>query len=400
MIEYFLLPAVVLGAAFIPKRKMKDEQKIRMVFENCKFGIQKGDKFKLPTLRQKEHKETYSIYVYYLPLGLSSEGVVSLLPAIEEALRKETEYEFEDGMLKLYVYNQKLPEKWNWSDELVKEGQWLCPIGKNHKGVFFHDFDKYPHMLTGGVTRYGKTVFLKNILASLLLNNPNDVDIYILDLKGGLEFHKYLKFEQVKGVACDVLEAAEMLVRITQQIKADETMFRNKGYNNVVDTPIKKRTFIIVDEAAELSPNAVPDKQLKKFAEVAQTCLSEIARISGGLGYRLILSTQYPVKEAVPMAIKANIVARVAFVCTSNVASRVLLDSVGAEDLPSIAGRCIYLIEKQRIVQVPYLDDLTLMRKVEGNEHARKNGKDIIDGGSIGNVYDSPTTDNSRNEKL
>ena len=400
MLEYLLLPAVVLGAAFIPKRKMNDLQKINAVFENCKFGIQKGDKMKFPTLHEKKDADIYSIYVYYLPLGLSSEGVVSLLPAIEEALRKEIEYEFEHGMLKLYVYNEKLPEKWNWTDELVKEGQWLCPIGKNHRGVHFHDFDKYPHMLTGGVTRYGKTVFLKNILASLMLNNPDDVEIFILDLKGGLEFHKYLKFRQVKGVACDVMEAAEMLFDITQKIKADEILFRTQGYSNIVDTPIKKRTFIIVDEAAELSPAVVKDKELKKFAELAQSCLSEIARISGGLGYRLILSTQYPVKEAVPMAVKANIVARVAFICTSNVASRVLLDSVGAEDLPSIPGRCIYLIEKQRIVQVPYLDDSTLMRKVEENERARKNGENIIDSGSVGNVYDSPIADNTRTEKL
>ena len=399
MFEYLLLPAVVLGAALVPKRKLNDEQKIKMVFENCKFGLQKGDIFKLPTLHSKKHEEIYSIYVYYLPIGLSSDGVVSLLPAIEEALRKEVEHEFEDGMLKLYVYHQKLPEKWDWTEDLVKEGQWLFPVGKNHRGVHYHDFDKYPHLLTGGVTRFGKTVFLKNILASLLLNDPNDVDIYILDLKGGLEFYKYLKFPQVKGVACDIVEAANLLIGISGKIKKDEVYFREKGFNNIVDTPIKKRTFIIVDEAAELSPNAVT-KEFKKIAEIVQGCLSEIARISGGLGYRLILSTQYPVKEAVPMQIKANIVGRVAFVCTSNVASRVLLDSVGAEDLPSIPGRCIYLIEKQRVLQVPYLDDKTLMKKVEEYEHARTNRTDIIDNRQVGNVYDPSTSDNTRNEKL
>lgn len=378
MFEYLLLPAVVLGAAFIPKRKMSEERKIMSVFENTNFGIQKGDDFKLPTLHKKYEKDIYTIYVYYLPFGLKSESVESLLPAVEEAIRKDVEYEFDDGMLKLYVYHQKLPERWNWDIDLVNHKKWEVPIGKNHRGIHYHDFDKYPHMLTGGVTRYGKTVFLKNILASLLIGHPDDVDIYILDLKGGLEFYKYKEFEQVKGVACDVFEAAEMLVKIVQQLKADEVTFRKQGYSNIVDTPIRKRTFIIVDEAAELSPSVIKDKEIKKYAEVSQACLSEIARISGGLGYRLIISTQYPVKEAVPMAIKANIVARVAFICTSNVASRVLLDDIGAEDLPSIPGRCIYQLEKKRIVQVPYLDEKTFIKEVKENEYTRTHRSDIV----------------------
>lgn len=173
--------------------------------------------------------------------------------------------------------------------------------------------------------------------------------------------------------------------------------FREKGYTNIIDTPIKKRTFIIVDKGAELSPNIVKDRNSKKFAEFCQASLSEIARIGGGLGYRLIYATQYPTKEAVPMQVKMNIVARISFICASQVASRVLLDEMGAEDLPSIPGRAIYLVEKKRTVQVPYIDDKMMFKMMEDYNAAdtKSDRKVVNDDRHIGSGQDKASTKNS-----
>ena len=194
-------------------------------------------------------------------------------------------------------------------------------------------------------------------------------------MDAGLEFYKYKGLPQVKEVACDVFESAELLNEITQDLKKKELHFREKGYTNVIETPIKKRTFIFVDEGAELSPSIVKQKDAKKYAEFCQAALSEIARIGGGLGYRLIYATQYPTKEAVPMQVKMNIVARLSFVCASQVASRVLLDETGGESLPSIPGRAIYLVEKKRTVQVPYIDDKMMFEMMEGRKDVILNTK-------------------------
>lgn len=370
MFELLAIPALALGAALIPKGKMKDRTKIQKILENRKVGIKKGDSFQYPKLIKQHHNEFYSTYIYSLPLGIPSDAFEMLIPAIKEAINKEVEYEFEGGVLKLRAYNQDLPKKWNYDSSLLRSGTWEVPIGKNHKGVLYHDFEKYCHLLNGGVTRFGKTVFMKGVLNTLVLNNPEHVEFYILDLKAGLEFYKYKALPQVKEVACDVYESAEVLNHITEGLKQREEMFKEKGYTNIIDTPIKKRTFIIVDEGAELSPNIVKTKEAKKYAEFCQAALSEIARIGGGLGYRLIYGTQYPTKEAVPMQVKMNIVARLSFICASQVASRVLLDETGAEDLPSIPGRAIYLIEKKRTVQVPYIDDKMMFRMMEENQDA------------------------------
>lgn len=404
MIEWFALPLAVVGAALIPKGKMTDEKKIKQIFINRKIGIKKKtdvsgeDVIQHPKLVRKYHKNSYSTYLYSLPLGTPSETFESLLPALKDGLNKEVDYEF-DGLLKIHVYNEKLPEKWDYTEDLLRPGTWEVPIGQNHQGILYHDFEKYCHLLNGGVTRFGKTVFMKEVMNTLILNNPEHVEFYILDLKAGLEFYKYKSLPQVKEVACDVYESAEVLNAITEELKRREVLFRDKGYSNIIDTPIKKRTFILVDEGAELSPSIVKTKEAKKYAEFCQAALSEIARIGGGLGYRLIYATQYPTKEAVPMQVKMNIVARLSFICASQVASRVLLDETGAEDLPSIPGRAIYLIEKKRTVQVPYIDDKMMFEMMEGRAdvilNATESGKHTNDHRPVGNGENKTPTANS-----
>ncbi|UII58135.1 cell division protein FtsK (plasmid) [Cytobacillus spongiae] len=391
MLELLTIPAVLIGAALIPKKK-NDKRTIQQVLVNRKVCFKKGDTFIYPKLKSTHDKLTYTTFIYTLPKGMPSEVFDTILPALKEALNREVEYEYE-GALKLRVFKGKLPKKWDYDKSLIQPGTWEVPIGKNHQGVLYHNFDHYPHMLVGGVTRFGKTVFMKGTFHTLMMNMGDDVEFYILDLKAGLEFYKYKAFPQVKEVACDVFEAAETLINVTDELKRRELMFRDNGYTNILDTPIKKRTFIIVDEGAELSPNIVKDKNAKKYAEFCQAALSEIARIGGAVGMRLIYATQYPTKEAVPMQVKMNIVTRMSFICASRIASQVLLDDVGAEDLPSIPGRAIYMVEKKRIVQVPYIDDKMIYKMMEGEHETGKARKSVNDHRPIGDSEDqTPTT--------
>ncbi len=244
---------------------------------------------------------------------------------------------------------------WDYNKKHLYYHSWLVPIGKKKK-VMYHNFEHYPHLLIGGTTRFGKTVFLKSLFTSLLLSNPDRVKFIILDLKGGLEFWKYRNLPQVQVIATDVLEACKTLDQVYKLIKEQEKRFRDKGWTNIADTPIKERTFIIVDEGAELSPKIV-HKDLKKYAELAQVYLGEIARIGGGLGFRLIFATQYPTREAVPMQVKMNMVARVAFRIADQVGSRVILDETGANELKPVPGRAIYKLAESHEIQCPFISD-------------------------------------------
>lgn len=244
---------------------------------------------------------------------------------------------------------------WNYDRKYLYYHSWLVPVGKKRK-VMYHNFEHYPHMLIGGTTRFGKTVFLKSLFTTLLLTNPDRVKFIVLDLKGGLEFWKYRNLPQVQVIACDPLEACKALDQVYKSIKEREQHFRSKEWSNIADTPIKERTFVIVDEGAELSPKIV-HKDLKKYAELAQVYLGEISRIGGGLGFRLILATQYPTREAVSMQVKMNMVARIAFRIADQVGSRVILDETGANELKPIPGRAIYKLAESHEVQCPYISD-------------------------------------------
>jgi DNA segregation ATPase FtsK/SpoIIIE, S-DNA-T family len=398
MIEWLAFPAALAGAALIPKAKMSDQKKIEQIFKNIGLGIKHKEGLQGLKFMKKHTQDTYTTYLFSVPLGVSYEDVEEALPALKDGLNKEVEIEYK-GILKIDVYHKELPTKWNYTLDLVQEGTWEVPIGRNHKGILYHDFDKYQHMLIGGVTRYGKTVLLKEMFHTLLLNNPNDVEFFILDLKGGLEFYKYLSVPQVKCVATDLYEASEALQYLREEIKKSETYFLNKGYSNIVDTPIKKRRFIIVDEGSELAPAFQATPERKKFAQQCQAALSEIARISGGLGMRLIYCTQYPTKESVSMSVKQNMVTRISFVAADKIASRVLLDEDGAEKLPSIPGRALYKIEKTRTVQVPYIDDKVMFKNMEGKrdviENAGQNRTVIGDNQSPGDGEDQTPSTNS-----
>lgn len=376
MIEWLAIPAAVAAAAFIPKGKMSDKAKIKCIFENTRTGITKSSGkdeesiFLPPTLYKEIKKLGYTTFLYSLPFGLPAEKIENILPALNDGLNKKVECEFKGGFLKMHVFENDLPTSWNYSTDLIRPGSWEVPIGQNHKGVLYHDFDKYCHMLIGGVTRFGKTVGMKVMLNTLILNNPDDIDVYILDLKGGLEFEQFNGLPQIKAVATNIYESVEVLAEIEAEIKKRMGQFKQKGYTNVVNSPIKKRTFVFIDEGAELAP-AMVAKELKQMAALCQGVLSEIARISGALGFRLIYGTQYPTAEAVPMQVKMNIVARLSFICSAAVASRVMLDQGGAEKLPAIPGRAIYLIEKMRVVQVPYITDKEMFKMFDEMEAAK-----------------------------
>lgn len=271
------------------------------------------------------------------------------------------------------VPDRKLP-KWKYNPKYIYPSSWLVPIGKDKK-VIYHHFDHYPHLLIGGTTRFGKTVLLKSIFTSLILANPDRVRFIIIDLKGKLEFWKYRDLPQVITIAGDIVEAAVALDGVYKEIKYAQELFLNNEWTNITETPIKQRTYVIVDEGAELSPRLVT-KEFKQYAELCMIYLGEIARIGGGLGFRLIYATQYPTKEAVPMQVKMNIVSRVAFKIPDITGSKVILDEPGANELKPVPGRAIYKLAESKEIQCPYIDDEMVGRYLG---EFRASGNDIID---------------------
>lgn len=362
MIEW-VIPAALGASAFLPIGRKSDKKKIEVVFQRLELYVKDDHKLFAPTYFGKQDHEHYMEYIYRLPLGLASEEIKQQTEVFEEALKKPVQIVY-DGYLRVYVFKKPLPTMFKYEDVPAPE-KWCVPIGKTYRDVLYHDFDKTPHMTIAGTTRFGKTVMLKTILTSLIENQPDDVEIYIIDLKGGLEFERYRRLKQVKGVATNQIEAAMLLQQIMENGRDREAIFRRNLWSNIVETPLTTRTFIIVDEAAQLTPDPSLPNDVKKLLESCQHALSEVCRVFGALGFRNIFATQYPTSECMPRQIKMNSDGKISFRLPAGYASKVAIDETGAEKLPSdIKGRGLYKTHELTMFQAPYISDKEMMNRL------------------------------------
>lgn len=259
-----------------------------------------------------------------------------------------------DGLLVIRVYDKPLAKEVPF---VAGEG-WKVPVGvtRDQNAFRFHDFEKVPHMVLGGATRYGKSNFINSIIVSLLRSQPEHVNLFLIDLKGGVELCDYEHIKQTVSIAYEPEEALHTLQMAYDKMRQLQTMMRVRGKKNVQEAGIKERYFIIIDEVGELNPAEAVTKEEKQLKLACQTLMSQIARLGAGLGFRQILATQYPTGDVIPRQCKQNSDAKLSFRVQSAVASRVVLDGEGAEQLPQIKGRAIYqTADRREILQTPLI---------------------------------------------
>lgn len=192
------------------------------------------------------------------------------------------------------------------------------------------DLASLPHLLIAGATGSGKSVCLNSIVASLIFTKPPDqLRIVMVDPKR-VELTPFNGIPHlISPVIVDVEEVnptlraliAEMLRRYKLM---EEIATRNiSGYNAKAKEPMPYLV-LIVDELADL--------MMAGGFEMEHN-LVRLAQLGRATGIHLILATQRPSVQVVTGLLKANVPARVAFAVASQVDSRVVLDTVGAEKL-------------------------------------------------------------------
>jgi S-DNA-T family DNA segregation ATPase FtsK/SpoIIIE len=180
----------------------------------------------------------------------------------------------------------------------------------------------------------------------------------LFDLKGGLAFNRFKKLPQVYSVARDEKESLASLKKLKGAIKKRMMAFEAKGYEDIKEAWAAgekiDREIVIVDEASVLAPESKSDQVRNECKQI----LEYIAQVAGGLGYNLIVCSQYPVATILPRLVKQNSDARISFRLPTSVASNVILDESGAEDIAyGMRGRAIYKADLKRLIQVPILEN-------------------------------------------
>ncbi len=380
MIELLLVPVAALTVALFGekfKSKNDDKRKIQVFFEVAGIAIKRNNEEKLqyPKFQKQVDDDRSTTYVYTLPLGMPSKIIQKVEDVVSEGLNKPVRIQYDNYKLNIRVFRREIPKNWSWSMDLVTRGKWRIPVGQSLETIVYHDFDETPHMAVGGLIRMGKTVFLKNMFASLSLANPDHAHFYLIDLKEeGLEFSEYKKLKQVEQIAETSEQAHAMLLKVMEKMHERGKYMKERGIKNIVHTKEKDRYFIVVDEGAVLAPAKGLPRAHNKMLEECQYMLSHIARVGGALGFRIVFCTQYPTGDTLPRVVKQMANAKLGFRLPTRTASEVVIDQSGLEQLPSIPGRAIYMKENFTVLQVPYIDDKVMWEhlkeyEVEKHEH-------------------------------
>ena len=208
-------------------------------------------------------------------------------------------------------------------------------LGKDAAGdIVVGDIAKMPHVLIAGATGSGKSVCINTLITSILYKaKPSEVKMILIDPKM-VELSGYNGIPHLLiPVVTDPKKAAGSLNWAVQEMVNRYSLFASKGvkdikgYNKIIEKEegVKlPQIVIIIDELADLmmvAPNDVED------------AICRLAQMARAAGMHLVIATQRPSVDVITGIIKANVPSRIAFTVSSQVDSRTILDSAGAEKL-------------------------------------------------------------------
>lgn len=256
--------------------------------------------------------------------GVRIEGVIPGKSAIGIEVPNETK---ETVYLRSLIENQKFSEA---------KSRITTALGRGVAGEpIYLDIAKMPHLLIAGTTGSGKSVCINTMLMSVLYKaNPTEVKLVLIDPKK-VEFNKYNGIPHLLvPVVYDSKKAAGALHWCVTEMERrfdliESQNVRNiEGYNKAVeDDPSKEKLtqiVIVIDELADLMMTASDD---------VEASICRLAQKARAAGMHLIVGTQRPSVDVITGLIKANIPSRIAFTVMSQVDSRTIIDTAGAEKL-------------------------------------------------------------------
>ncbi len=235
-------------------------------------------------------------------------------------------------------------------------------LGKDIAGnIVCTDLAKMPHLLIAGTTGSGKSVCLNSMIVSILYNaKPSEVKILLIDPKQ-VEFAVYNGIPHLLvPVVSDARKAAGALGwAVTEMLNRYKTFTDNgvrdiKSYNKLAesDESVQKmcQIVIFIDELSDLMSVAQAD---------VETSITRLAQMARAAGMHLVIATQRPSVDVITGVIKANIPSRIALSVSSQIDSRTILDSPGAEKLLGLGDMlfCPTGTSQQKRVQGCYLSD-------------------------------------------
>lgn len=235
------------------------------------------------------------------------------------------------------------------------------------------DLAKMPHLLVAGTTGSGKSVCMNALISCLVFNNtPETLKLIIIDPKK-VELIRFNTLPHLIGhVEVEADRAVGVLRWLTAEMDRRYELFatvnaRNlNGYNSkVARLPDRKKLpyiAVFVDELADL---------MHTYPGDVERSLCRLAQMARATGIHLTVATQRPSTDVITGLIKANFPARLSFAVASGTDSRVILDTIGADQLLG-SGDMLFLGPEEAAplrVQGVFVNDAEIDRIVAHWQH-------------------------------
>lgn len=262
------------------------------------------------------------------------------------------------SVIEIRVSDKELPLNIPYSevsDQLTEPYSFV--VGEGMRGLISTNLEKVHHLLVAGSTGGGKSFFVKQLLISLLQSSQH-IQLYLLDLKRGVEVKVFEPLENV-FIAKDSLSAVETLDAVVNEMNRRFDYLEKHGYTEIeTKRDNLDRIVVLVDEASELFTIIKSSKSVAASAINARELADKIAKLGRVAGIHLILATQKVTKETIDTRVQSNINARMIFRVNTMAASMTVLGNKLAADLPDIGGRGIWSVgSRDQIVQTPKLNN-------------------------------------------
>ena len=215
--------------------------------------------------------------------------------------------------------------------KLRKQGALPIALGKGSGGdTAVLDMAKLPHLLVAGATGSGKSVCLNTIVSCLTMErSPSELRMLLIDPKR-VELTPYNGIPHLlTPVVVETEKVVPLLKGLINEMFKRYRHLENEGVRNISSYNAKAKEkmpylVLIVDELADL--------MMTSSLEVEQS-LCRLAQLGRATGIHLVIATQRPSVDVLTGLIKANFPSRIAFGVTSQIDSRTILDTAGADKL-------------------------------------------------------------------
>ncbi len=221
----------------------------------------------------------------------------------------------------------------------------FIPLGRDVSGAPVGvDLAAMPHLLIAGTTGSGKSVCIAAMTMALVLNNhPDNVKLVMLDPKM-VELSRFNGLPHLLGpVEIEQERIIEVLRWCTREMDRRYKLLEEYAVRNIdsFNARLGRRQkddympyiVIMVDEIGDL---------MLSQPEETEKLVTRLAQKARAAGMHMVIATQRPSVDVITGLIKANFPSRISFAVASGVDSRVILDSVGAENLLG-RGDMLYL---------------------------------------------------------